>query len=77
MMLELYTKENCIYCERAKKFFAEKGLTYTEKKLGVDFTANQLKDRLSVAYFERVTMPQVFKDGKALGGYEDIIKLIW
>lgn len=37
-MLILYTKNNCVYCEKVKKAFLEKGINYEERNIeNMDF----------------------------------------
>lgn len=60
----LFTKPNCGHCKRAKAALSEKGLAYEE----VVSTPRMLKAVSSTA-----TTPQVFIDGKLLGGAEDLI----
>ncbi len=37
-MLILYTKNNCVYCEKVKHAFLEKGVVYEERNIeNVDF----------------------------------------
>lgn len=72
---EMFTKPGCGYCVRAKALFAQEGISYTE----IDAVAN--KETL----VERVTkdsgrapqtLPQIYLDGKYVGGYTELAALI-
>lgn len=73
MTTEIYTKENCIFCTRAKEFFTKNSISYREYKLGVDFKPEELKSRLGVSPDQKITMPQIFVNNKSVGGYDDIV----
>jgi glutaredoxin-like protein len=55
----------CPFCAKAKTLLKDHGLDYEELVLGEDFTTRSL---LSVA--SATTVPQVFIDGKLIGGSE-------
>jgi glutaredoxin-like protein len=61
----LFSKVGCPYCARAKKMLAEKGWSYEEIVLGKDISTISLK-----AASGATTTPQVFIDGKLIGGSE-------
>lgn len=72
---EVYSKENCPFCVRAKALLTQEGISYTE------IHAVQNKEAL----VERVTkdtgrppmtVPQIYLDGKYVGGYTELAKLI-
>ena len=69
--IEVYTTPSCPYCVRAKRLLAERGLAYEEFDVALD-------DDLRAAVIERSgrrTVPQIFIDGKAIGGYEELAEL--
>lgn len=63
--ISLFTKPGCPYCARAKKMLAEHGFDYEEIVLGQDATMRSLR-----AVAGATTVPQVFVDGKLIGGSE-------
>ncbi len=69
--LEIYTKEWCPYCAKAKALLKAKGLSYRE----IDVTANDALQQEMVARSERRTVPQIFLDGESIGGYDDLANL--
>jgi GrxC family glutaredoxin len=68
----IYSKDYCPYCDRAKEFFAQRGLTYREIDVAVDPKAYQeLKART-----HHMTVPQIFFDELFVGGYTDLIEKV-
>jgi len=67
----LYSKDSCPWCDRAKELLQSKNITYTELKFNVDFTREQLAEKLPDKA-NRLTLPQIFIDGENIGGYEDL-----
>lgn len=67
----MYTKENCSYCVRAKQLLAAKNLTYQE--IRVDQDPEQLEQMIQLS--GRRTVPQIFINDQAIGGYDDLFTL--
>lgn len=65
----IYTKDNCNWCVKAKQLMNQLGMTYTEYKLGVDYTREKLRELVPENL--PLTVPQIFVEGKRIGGYED------
>ncbi len=72
-MIEIYSKSNCVFCEKAKQLLSTRGQSYTE----IDLMQEGAKDRM----FERFekqslplprTVPQIFIDGEYIGGYDQL-----
>jgi glutathione-dependent peroxiredoxin len=61
----IFAKVGCPFCAKAKAMLKEHGLGYEELVMGEDFTTRSL---LAVA--SATTVPQVFIDGKLIGGSE-------
>ncbi len=66
----VWSKSNCPYCEQAKNLLATKGITFEERKIGDGYTKEQLLESVPDAR----TVPQVFLDGKLIGGFTDLQK---
>ena len=69
MKVLIYTKDNCIWCDRAKILFDSKKISYNEIDLSDD------SERLK--FYEKIgdnvkTVPQVFIDDKRIGGFQDL-----
>lgn len=69
--IEIYTKAWCPYCSRALKLLDGKGVQYEE----FDVTMGGPKKAEMVERSGRNTMPQVFIDGKHIGGSDDLAAL--
>jgi glutaredoxin len=65
MNVILYSKDNCSYCTNAKLLLTNKGISFTEMKLGEDFT----RETLLEMFPEAKTFPVVVVDGFNIGGY--------
>ncbi len=68
----VYTTEYCPYCHAAKKFLTAKGVQFQE----IDVSSDE-KMRLKLIQMTggRETVPQIFVDGKSIGGYDDLVAL--
>jgi glutaredoxin 3 len=66
--VEIYTTEFCGYCTRAKALLASKGVTFEEYKAG----GNAEKKREMIQRSGGYTFPQVFINGRSVGGSDDI-----
>jgi glutathione-dependent peroxiredoxin len=64
-LVSLFAREGCPYCARAKEMLKEHNLYYEEILLGKHVTTHSLK-----AVTGSTTVPQVFIDGKLIGGSE-------
>ena len=69
MKVELYTKDQCIWCDRAKGLLNAYSIDFVEFDLSND------EERLK--FYENIgnnvkTVPQVFIDDKRVGGYQDL-----
>lgn len=70
--ITVYTKDNCVYCEKAKALLKGLDLSFTEKKYGKDFnTPEELFDAVG----KKVrTMPQIMIDNELVGGYNQLVE---
>ena len=69
MKVELYTKDQCIWCDRAKGLLNAHSINF------VEFDLSNNEERLK--FYENIgnnvkTVPQVFIDDKRIGGYQDL-----
>jgi glutaredoxin 3 len=67
----VYSTEYCPYCTRAKALLSKKGAAYEE--IMVDERPD-LRSWLAQATNQR-TVPQVFVNGRPLGGFTDLVSL--
>ncbi|WP_298921389.1 glutathione peroxidase [uncultured Nostoc sp.] len=64
-VVSLFAKVGCPFCARAKAMLKEHDINYEEITLGKDITTRSLR-----AVTGATTVPQVFIDGKLIGGSE-------
>jgi glutaredoxin 3 len=70
--IEIYTKAFCPYCSRAKALLDGKGATYEETDISMGGPKRQEMIQRANG---RSTVPQVFIDGKHIGGSDDLAAL--
>lgn len=66
----VWSKDFCPYCDRAKALLKQKGIEFEERKIGSGWTKEQLLESVPTAR----TVPQIFLDGKLIGGHDDLVK---
>lgn len=66
--VELWTKEGCPHCSRARNLLSTHGVSFNEKVLGVNFT----KENLLESYPTAKSYPVVVVDGFYIGGYSQL-----
>ena len=73
MKIEVYGKENCPYCVRAKVWLAERNLSYTYTDVLKNLSVAEL-----IALKEKYnmnTVPIVVINDELIGGYSELKKL--
>ena len=68
----VYTSESCPYCVRAKALLKERGVAFSEVKIGYD------DDAQWDALFKRSkmkTVPQIFNEDRLVGGFSELSDL--
>jgi glutaredoxin 3 len=68
----VYSQPFCGYCSAAKRLLTGKGATFTE--IDVMFEAGR-RDEMIERSGGRRTVPQIFIDGRHVGGYDDLSAL--
>ena len=65
----IYTKSNCPFCEKAKAWFKQQGIAYTQIKLD--------DEEQRLAFYQKLpnarSVPQIFIDDKHIGTYNDLM----
>ena len=69
MKVEIYTKDLCIWCDRAKGLLNAHSIDFNE----IDLSDNDKRAK----FYENIgnnvkTVPQIFIDGQRIGGYQDL-----
>ena len=67
MEIVIYGKDDCGFCDLARNLAEQKGQKYTYKKLGVEFTMQDIANKFPAAR----SFPQIEVDGRYIGGYND------
>ncbi len=70
--IEIYTKNFCPYCTRAKALLDKMGLNYSEYELSFDSAREAEMIRRS----GRFTVPQIFVDNQSIGGSDELYDLV-
>lgn len=70
--IEIYTQPWCPYCMRAKALFDRKGARYTEIHAP---GGSPERDEARTRSGGRGTVPQIFIDGRHIGGCDDLLAL--
>ncbi len=70
----MYSKTTCPYCHRAESVLREHGVTDDDFDLiQIDIERSRRDEMIERA--QRSTVPQIFIDGKHIGGCDDLIAL--
>lgn len=67
--IDIYTKAFCPYCHRAKALLDGKGVSYEE--IDITFGGPRRGEMIDRAG-GRTTVPQIFIDGRHVGGCDDL-----
>lgn len=70
-MYTVWGRPNCVWCNEAKKLLEYYFIEYEYKEL----TSENLSD-FSLATGGAKTVPQIFKDKKLIGGFDDLSKYL-
>jgi glutaredoxin 3 len=70
--VEIYTSPICGFCVRAKQLLDRKGVAYTEHDV---FSAPGVKKEMMSRADGRRTVPQIFIDGRGIGGCDELFEL--
>ncbi len=69
--IEIYSKEWCPYCNKAKALLKSNGLDYEE----IDTTHDEALEQEMIERSRRQTVPQIFIDDISIGGYDDLSQI--
>ena len=72
LTVEIFGKDNCPFCDKAKGLAEREGHELTYKMLDEDFDRETLMETFPGAR----TFPQIIVDGKKIGGYTDYAQLV-
>ncbi|MFN0044314.1 MAG: glutaredoxin 3 [Alphaproteobacteria bacterium] len=70
--VQIYTTMMCPYCHRAKALLEDKGVAFEE----IDVTYDpKTRETMTARAGGRRTVPQIFIDGRAVGGSDELAAL--
>ena len=69
--VEMYVKTTCGYCFRARRLLDDKGVETVEHIVDSSAKKHEMVERAG----GRMTVPQIFIDGKHIGGCDDLLRL--
>lgn len=67
--IEIYTTTYCPYCRAAKDLLDSKKVKYEEIDVTMD---DKLREEMLKRSKGRTTVPEIFINGKLIGGYDDL-----
>jgi glutaredoxin 3 len=67
--VEVYTTSYCPYCTRAKSLLRSKGVAFEEIDVSRD---PALREKMIELSGGRRTVPEIFINGKIIGGYDEL-----
>ena len=67
--VEVYTTSYCPYCIRAKSLLKSKGVAFEEIDVTRDST---LREKMTELSGGRHSVPEIFINGKIVGGYDEL-----
>ncbi len=70
--IEIYTSPICGYCHRAKRLLQDKGAAFDEIDV---FGDGGRRQQMVARAGGRQTVPQIFIDGRHIGGCDDLYEL--
>jgi len=70
--IEIYSTPSCPFCVRAKRLLDERGIAYEDIDVSGD---PELRTQIMQRSGGRRTVPQIFIDGRSIGGYEELAEL--
>jgi glutaredoxin 3 len=68
----IYSRVGCPYCDMAKSLLRRKGVTFDEIDVG---RAPERRPEMIAKSGGRTTVPQIFIDGRHVGGCDDLYAL--
>jgi glutaredoxin len=68
--VEIYSKSNCVFCDKAKNYFSQNDISFVEHNVEIADVFDTLMSRNPNAR----TMPQIFINDVLIGGYTDLIE---
>ena len=71
MQITIYSKNDCVYCTKAKNLVKNLGLDYTEKRLEEFESVDKMLEDIGKQVRQ---MPQIKIDDELIGGYNQLVE---
>ncbi len=68
-MFDIYTRPDCVWCNKAKELLFKEGIEYNDYDINQKLLREELKSKAPGIK----TIPQIFKSGVRIGGYQDLV----
>lgn len=68
MKAEVFVRAGCGYCVAAKRLLVDRNISFVERDVARPEVMAELKNR----YPATRTAPQIFLEGRHIGGYDDL-----
>jgi len=69
----IWSKYDCPNCDKAKSLLKLRRIEYEERKIGDGWSKEELLEHVPTAR----TVPQVIIDGKLIGGYSELERMLY
>jgi GrxC family glutaredoxin len=69
--IEVYSTDNCPWCDRAKSLLRANGLDFAE----IDISSDRVRALEMMERSGRRTVPQIFIDDEPIGGFDELSKM--
>jgi glutaredoxin len=66
----VWSKDQCPFCDQAKRLLESRGIEYEERNVSQGWTKEQLLEAVPTAR----TVPQIFLDDELVGGFNELRK---
>lgn len=73
MKVIIWSKNQCIYCDQAKRLLESKGIEYEERNINGD---TWTKEQLLEAVPQARSVPQIFVDDEYVGGFNELREVL-
>lgn len=68
MNIEIYSKNDCYACTKAKNLLTSRGFKYVEFNINLNYTVEELREKFPNAK----TVPQIMIDGQHIAGSDKL-----
>jgi len=71
-ILEIYSRDNCSFCQKAGQVLKDRGIMFTEYDVSNDSSlADEMRKRSN-----QLSVPQIFLNYEHIGGFDDMMNAL-